>query len=228
MALRGENRSRRPVALSAGAAQRRQPAPSNRNTATALISREFGSLPPQHDPPQQPQRFGWRDDKDKEREQRRVRGHLRRRSPVWLGPAPTPSVIIPKSEEATPKGGGHLDAALHGRAWTAGRTPYSGADHHDCRKRGRHDQSRGSPAGTSCNHEERSRREGRVARWSGPDACLASQTRRRGCSPGHLSRRASCGKLKALDLRPGGLPKPWPRPAVLPPSLRPMSSATAG
>ena len=31
-----------------------------------------------------------------------------------------------------------------------------------------------------------------------------------------MSRRASCGKLKALDPRPGGLPEPWPRPAALP------------
>jgi hypothetical protein len=38
--------------------------------------------------------------------------------------------------------------------------------------------------------------------------------RRRGSSPGHMSRCASCGKLKALDLGPGGLPQPWPRPAA--------------
>ena len=48
---------------------------------------------------------------------------------------------------------------------------------------------------------------------SGLDTCLASQTRRGGLLAGHLSRCASCGKLKALDLRPGGPPQPWPRPA---------------
>jgi signal transduction histidine kinase len=88
---------------------------------------------------------------------------------------------------------------------------------------GRRPTSGGGLRFTSPCRQRRSDRYG-----SRPDTCLASQTRRGGLLAGHLSRCASCGKLKALDLRPGGLPQPWPRPAVSPRSLPPMWRAIRG